>query len=97
MFTQIIVQTLMAFAMGIFSLILVYKILNEYLNRRYQLSDARNTAYGVFQTGVILSTSLILKTIVDPAISGFRLFAQSGLSSTEIFLVFLYSILYFLN
>jgi uncharacterized membrane protein YjfL (UPF0719 family) len=94
MFTQIIVQTLMAFAMGIFSLILVYKILNEYLNRRYQLSDARNTAYGVFQTGVILSTSLILKTIVDPAIGGFRLFAQSGLSSTEVFLVFLYSILF---
>ena len=90
----LLIQTLMAFAMGLASLLLVYKIMNAYLNRRYQLSESQNTAYGVFQTGVILATSVMLKTIVDPAINGFRLFGQAGFSGTDILMVILYAVLF---
>ncbi|MBU6332618.1 MAG: DUF350 domain-containing protein [Bacteroidetes bacterium] len=90
----LLIQTLMAFGMGIASLLLVYKIMNGYLDRRYQLSENQNTAYGIFQTGVILATSVMLKTIVDPAINGFRLFSQSGFSGQDVVMVILYSVLF---
>ena len=92
--TMFLIQTLMAFAMGISSLLLVYKILNGYLDKRYQMSENRNTAYGVLQTGIILATSIMLRTIVDPAINGLRLFSQSGFSGQDVVMVILYSVLF---
>jgi uncharacterized membrane protein YjfL (UPF0719 family) len=94
MTTLLLLQTLMAFVMGLSSLLLVYKLMNGYLDRRYQLSETQNTAYGVFQTGVLLATSIMLKTIVDPAINGFRLFGESGFSGEDIMMVILYSLLF---
>lgn len=86
----------MAFAMGISSLLLVYKILNGYLDKRYQMSENRNTAYGVLQTGIILATAIMLRTIVDSAINAFRLFSQSGFSLEDVLMVILYSMLFVL-
>lgn len=94
--TMILIQTLMAFAMGISSLLLVYKILNGYLDKRYQMSENRNTAYGVLQTGIILATAIMLRTIVDSAINAFRLFSQSGFSLEDVLMVILYSMLFVL-
>ena len=82
--------------MGISSLLLVYKILNGYLDKRYQMSENRNTAYGVLQTGIILATAIMLRTIVDSAINAFRLFSQSGFSLEDVLMVILYSMLFVL-
>ncbi|MFM8960780.1 MAG: hypothetical protein ACKOKH_11015, partial [Bacteroidota bacterium] len=88
--TILFVQTIMAFVMGMASLLLVYRILNGYLNRRYQLSEHQNAAYGIFQAGIILATSLMLTTIVDPAVNAFRLFSQAGITAYEGILVLFY-------
>ena len=92
--TVLFVQTIMAFVMGMASLLLVYRILNGYLNRRYQLSEHQNAAYGIFQTGIILATSLMLTTIVDPAVNAFRLFSQAGITAYEGILVIFYVMMF---
>ena len=71
----ILLQTILAFAIGIIALVAVYYLLDSILRRKYQIEE-RNTSFGIFQAGIILSTSLILSEIIDPAINVIRLFNQ---------------------
>jgi len=77
--TVIILQAIIAFSIGIISLLIVYRLLNSYLRKRYQI-DEQNTAYGIFQSGIILSTALILSTVIDPGISAIRFLNQGSLT-----------------
>ncbi len=80
----VVIQLAIAFVIGLTSLLLVHRILNVFLNRRFQLSDNINTAYGVFQAGIFLSTAVILKSVINPAVNALRLFSQSGLTASDL-------------
>jgi len=83
--TVIILQALIAFGIGITSLLIVYKLLNSYLRKRFQI-DEKNTAYGIFQTGIILSTALILSSIIDPGVNAIRFINQGSVNMNGILL-----------
>ncbi len=91
--TVIILQALIAFGIGITSLLIVYKLLNSYLRKRFQI-DEKNTAYGIFQTGIILSTALILSSIIDPGVNAIRFINQDSVNMNGILLSAGYVILF---
>jgi uncharacterized membrane protein YjfL (UPF0719 family) len=73
--TIVIIQTIVAYIIGIMSLVVVHNILNGYLRRRFDISE-RNLAYGILQIAIILSTSIILSSVIDPGINAIRLLNQ---------------------
>jgi len=89
----ILLQTILAFAIGIIALVTVYYLLNSVLRRKYQIEE-RNTSFGIFQAGIILSTSLILSEIIDPAINVIRLFNQAGFTLNNLTMSMAYVILF---
>lgn len=91
----ILLQTILAFAIGIIALVAVYYLLDSILRRKYQIEE-RNTSFGIFQAGIILSTSLILSEIIDPAINVIRLFNQSGFTLNNLTMSMAYVILFVL-
>jgi uncharacterized membrane protein YjfL (UPF0719 family) len=91
--TVIILQALIAFGIGITSLLIVYKLLNSYLRKRFQI-DEKNTAYGIFQTGIILSTALILSSIIDPGVNAIRFINQDSVNMNGVLLSAGYVILF---
>lgn len=88
----VVIQLAIAFVIGLTSLLLVHRILNGFLDRRFQLSQHINTAYGVFQAGIFLSTAVMLKSVIDPAVNALRLFSQSGITVSDIMSAALFTV-----
>ena len=57
--TIIFIQFLLAFSIGIGSLFIIYRTTNYLMKNRYGVEE-KNTAFAVFQAGIILSGSFIL-------------------------------------
>lgn len=93
--TIVIIQTIVAYFIGIMSLVMVNNILNGYLRRRFEISE-RNLAYGVLQIAIILSTSLILSSVIDPGVNAIRLLNQGDQNITKIALSLGYVVLFML-
>jgi uncharacterized membrane protein YjfL (UPF0719 family) len=70
-------QPAIAFGMGITGLYTVYTILNRYLRRVIDLQET-NMAYATLQTGVILSTSVLMSSVVGPMINALRFLNQTA-------------------
>jgi len=73
----------MAYFIGIASLVAVNNILNGYLRRKFDLSE-QNLAYGILQTSIILATSLILSSVIDPGVNAIRLLNQGDQSMVKV-------------
>lgn len=71
-----IVEILSAISIGIFILVLTYKIM-EYVGKKYYDIHEYNLAYSIFNAAVILSVGIILSGIIEPLISSFRIFLNS--------------------
>ena len=78
MSTIIILQLIIAFVVGFAGLFLLHRIITGFLKRNYQIDDTDNTSLSIFQVGVIFSGSLILSSVVDPAVNAIRLLNPSG-------------------
>jgi uncharacterized membrane protein YjfL (UPF0719 family) len=91
----IIIQAIIAFGIGITSLLIVYKMLNSYLRNRLQI-DEKNTAYGIFQAGIILSTAMVLSSVIDPGINAIRFLNQDNIQISGIMLSIGYVLLFML-
>lgn len=76
--TIIILQLVIAYIIGFVGLFLLHRIITTFLKRTYQIDDTDNISLSIFQVGVILSGSLILSSIVDPAVNAIRLLNPSG-------------------
>ena len=72
----ILLQYILAFAIGIFSLFMIYKLMNYFLKRMYHLED-KNLSFAIFQSGIILSCAMILSSVIDPAINVIRIMNPS--------------------
>jgi len=79
----IILQSLVAFATGIGSLYLMYRLQHAYLKRLFKLDEV-NTAYATFKAGVLLATALLMASVISPAINAIRFLNQSGVNSASI-------------
>ena len=80
--TIVFLQVILAFVIGTGSLFLIYKILNSYMRKHMQIEE-RNTAYAVFQAGIVISSAIILTDIVHPAVNAIRLINQGNQLSIE--------------
>jgi len=81
--TIVFIQTIIAYFIGIISLVLVNNILNGYLRRKFEISE-RNLAYGILQMSIILSTAVILSSVIDPGINALRILNQGELNIGKI-------------
>jgi len=69
-------QAIIAFLMGIISLFLVYKVLNIYLKRVFNIVEMNN-AYAILQVGILLSASILVSSIVGPGMNAIRFLNQN--------------------
>lgn len=68
-----------AFVMGVSGLYIVYSIMNRYLRQSIALPDI-NLAYATLQSGIILSTAILISSVVGPGINAIRFLNQSEFS-----------------
>jgi uncharacterized membrane protein YjfL (UPF0719 family) len=81
--TIIFLQVGIAFFMGVAALFLVYKILNFYLKRAFQIEEL-NMSFATLQVGIILSTALLMGSIVGPGLNAIRFINQSAVDLTTV-------------
>ncbi len=81
--TMILLQAAIAFAMGIIALFLVYKVLNFYMKKAFQLEEV-NTSYAMLQVGIILSTAMLVGSIIGPGMNAIRFINQTEVSFATI-------------
>jgi uncharacterized membrane protein YjfL (UPF0719 family) len=75
----ILLQTAVAFVIGIVSLFLVYKLLNIYLKRVFQIETV-NSAYATLQAGILLSTAMLVSSIIGPGLNAIRFLNQDAIT-----------------
>lgn len=80
---MIVLQAIIAFSMGIASLFLVYKVMNLYMKRTFQIEEV-NTAYATLQLGIILATALLVSSIIGPGMNAIRFINQSAVSVSTV-------------
>ena len=73
--TIIIIQVLVAFIIGVSALFLLYKLMDSFLRKRFQIEE-NNTSFAIFQSGILLSGSLIFASVVNPAVNAIRFINQ---------------------
>ena len=69
--------------MGIASLFLVYKVMNLYMKRTFQIEEV-NTAYATLQLGIILATALLVSSIIGPGMNAIRFINQTVVSVSTV-------------
>jgi uncharacterized membrane protein YjfL (UPF0719 family) len=79
----ILIQAIIAFVMGISSLYLVYKLLNIYLKRVFNIVEV-NTAYATLQVGILLATATLVASIVGPGMNAIRFINQTDINFATI-------------
>ena len=87
----ILIQALLAFSIGMASLFTVYKVLESYLKKQFEVTEL-NMAFSVFLTGILLATANLLSSVVSPAMNAIRFLTQDSLSvaavaSSAIFII----------
>ena len=75
----ILIQALLAFSIGMASLFTVYKVLESYLKKQFEVTEL-NMAFSVFFTGILLATANLLSSVVSPAMNAIRFLTQDSLS-----------------
>jgi uncharacterized membrane protein YjfL (UPF0719 family) len=71
----IIIQVFIAFVAGLTCLFLLYKVLNNIMRKRFEIQET-NTAFAIFQVGILISGSLILSSVLSPAINAIQFLNQ---------------------
>ena len=73
----IIIQVFIAFVSGLSALFLLYRLLNYFMRKRFQIEET-NTSFAIFQVGILLSGSLILSSVLSAAVNAIQFLNQSG-------------------
>ena len=79
----ILLQSVIAFTIGVVSLFLVYKILNVYLKRTFGITEV-NTSYDTLQVGILLATALLISSVEGPGMNAIRFLNQDAVSSNTV-------------
>ena len=78
----VILQVFIAFVIGIGALFTIFKILNSYMRKQLQIQD-RNTAYAIFQAGIVISSAIILTDVIHPALNVINFLNQDGAATLQ--------------
>ncbi len=78
-----LLQSALAFIIGITSLFLVYKLLNIYLKKVFKI-DVINPSYATLQAGILLSTALLVSSIIGPGLNAIRFLNQDAVTAQTI-------------
>jgi hypothetical protein len=73
----IIIQVLIAFIAGLSSLFLLYRLLNSFMRKRFGIEET-NTAFAIFQVGILLSGSLIMSSVLSAAVNAIKFLNQGS-------------------
>jgi uncharacterized membrane protein YjfL (UPF0719 family) len=73
----IIIQVLVAFVAALSSLFLLYRLLNNFMRKRFEIEEA-NTAFAIFQVGILLSGSLIMSSVLSAAVNAIQFLNQGS-------------------
>ena len=79
----ILLQSVIAFTIGVVSLFLVYKIMNIYLKRTFGIEEV-NTAYATLQVGILLATALLISSVEGPGMNAIRFLNQDSVHSNKV-------------
>lgn len=90
----IIIQVFIAFIVGISALFLLYRILNYFMRKRFQIEET-NTAFAIFQVGILISGSLILSSVLSAAVNAIQFLNQASVFSMQSFMTSLVYVLVF--
>jgi uncharacterized membrane protein YjfL (UPF0719 family) len=82
----IVIQVIIAFVSGLSALFLLYRLLNSFMRKRFQIEET-NTSFAIFQAGILLSGSLILSSVLSAAVNAIQYLNQSGNFNMQSFLI----------
>lgn len=91
----IIIQVLIAFAAGLSSLFMLYRLLNNFMRRRFEIEEA-NTAFAIFQVGILIAGSLILSSVLSAAVNAIQFLNQGASFQIQTMMTSLAYVLVFL-
>lgn len=77
-----IIQFLLAFGIGISSLFVLYRIIRYFMKKIYKIEN-ENTAFAIFQVGIIISGAFILSSIISPALNATRFLNPNNTFTSE--------------
>ena len=83
-----LIEILSSLSMGIFILILTYRLIKIYGYQKLDIDHA-NTAYNIFIAGVLFSVGYVLSGVIQPILDAFRLLARADTPTFELVLKFL--------
>jgi uncharacterized membrane protein YjfL (UPF0719 family) len=81
--TIIVIQVLIAFTAGLASLFILYRLLNNFLRKRFGIEEA-NLAFAIFQAGILVSGSLILSTVMNAATNAIQFLNRGGFNMQDL-------------
>jgi len=95
MTTIILIQVLIAYAGGLASLFLLYRLLNSFLRKRFGIEEA-NHAFAIFQAGILLSGAMILSSVIDAAVNAIQFLNRGQVDMQDLMLSTAYVIFFLL-
>jgi len=72
----IIIQVLIAFTAGLTALFLMYKSMNLFMKKKFQIEES-NSAFAILQVGILISTSFIMASVLTAAVNAVQ-FLNTG-------------------
>ena len=72
----IIIQVLIAFFAGLTALFLMYKSMNLFMKKKFQIEES-NSAFAILQVGILISTSFIMASVLTAAVNAVQ-FLNTG-------------------
>jgi len=72
----IIIQVLIAFTAGLTALFLMYKSMNLFMKKKFQIGES-NSAFAILQVGILISTSFIMASVLTAAVNAVQ-FLNTG-------------------
>jgi uncharacterized membrane protein YjfL (UPF0719 family) len=93
--TFIVIQILLVYSSGLVTLFVLYRLLNNFMRTRFGIEEA-NMAYAVFQSGMILSGSVTLSSVLDAAVNAVRFLNPDDLQVQGLMLSLVYVVVFLL-
>jgi uncharacterized membrane protein YjfL (UPF0719 family) len=91
----IVIQVLVAFVSALSSLFLIYRLLNNFMRKRFEIEEA-NTSFAIFQVGILLSGSLIMSSVLSAAVNAIQFLNQgsNGLNMQNLMISLAYVLIF---
>lgn len=83
-----LVEILSALSIGIFILILTYRLIKIYGIKKLGI-DHSNLAYSILITSMLFSVGYVVSGVIQPLLNSFRLMSKSDISTVQLIIQFL--------